>query len=373
MTLAIIITVGLLLAFGNGANDNFKGVATLYGSDTTSYRSALIWATVTTGLGSVAAIFLASELLSAFSGKGLVPTEVAGQPAFAAAVALGAASTVLLATRLGFPISTTHSLIGALVGAGLLSAAGEIDTATLGRGFMLPLLVSPFLAILATLLIYPFFRWWRERAGVSHETCICIGERVVHTLPGQLAPAEAMQMATAYRLDIDDSATCRLRYRGRFVGLRAARLLNLLHFLSAGMVSFARGLNDTPKIAALLLVGSLVAPDSALMLVGAAIALGGWLGARRIAETMSHKITDLRPGQGFTANLVTAGLVIGASNLGLPVSTTHVSCGALFGIGAVTRQAHWKTIGEILLAWVTTLPMAALLAGGYSLLLAKHI
>ncbi len=68
-------------------------------------------------------------------------------------------------------------------------------------------------------------------------------------------------------------------------------------------------------------------------------------------------------GQGLTANLVTAFLVLVASRFGLPVSTTHVSCGALFGIGTVTRQARWKTIRTIIAAWVTTLPIAALLSG----------
>src|SRR5688572_218404 len=88
------------------------------------------------------------------------------------------------------------------------------------------------------------------------------------------------------------------------------------------------------------------------------MAAGGLLSARRIAETMSNKITAMNAGQGFTANLVTALMVIGASRLGVPVSTTHVSCGALFGIGAVNRQARWKMIVQILLAWVTTLPLA---------------
>jgi PiT family inorganic phosphate transporter len=66
-------------------------------------------------------------------------------------------------------------------------------------------------------------------------------------------------------------------------------------------------------------------------------------------------------GQGCTANLMTSLIVIGASRFGMPVSTTHVSCGALFGIGAVTGQAHWATIAKILLAWITTLPLGAVL------------
>lgn len=84
---------------------------------------------------------------------------------------------------------------------------------------------------------------------------------------------------------------------------------------------------------------------------------------------MSRKITDLNPGQGLTANLATAGLVLGASRLGLPVSTTHVSCGTIFGIGMVSRSARWRTIGQILLTWVTTLPLGFLLGAGIYLLL----
>ena len=77
---------------------------------------------------------------------------------------------------------------------------------------------------------------------------------------------------------------------------------------------------------------------------------------------MSHGITPLNHGQGFSANLVSSVLVLLASRFGLPVSTTHVSCGSLFGIGMVTRQARWKTIGTVALAWVITLPVAAILA-----------
>jgi PiT family inorganic phosphate transporter len=79
---------------------------------------------------------------------------------------------------------------------------------------------------------------------------------------------------------------------------------------------------------------------------------------------MSTRITTMNAGQGFTANFVTALLVLGASRLGLPVSTTHVSCGALFGLGAATGQARWDVIAQISLAWVTTLPVAVLCAAG---------
>ena len=101
------------------------------------------------------------------------------------------------------------------------------------------------------------------------------------------------------------------------------------------------------------------------------MALGGLLNARRVAETMSRKITRMNPGQGFTANLVTSLLVAGASRLGLPVSTTHVAVGALFGIGVVNGTARARTILSIVLAWITTLPLAALLAASSYLLLRR--
>jgi PiT family inorganic phosphate transporter len=140
-----------------------------------------------------------------------------------------------------------------------------------------------------------------------------------------------------------------------------------LHFLSGGAVGFARGLNDTPKIVALLVAGDAIAPGTispnlGLALVAIVMAVGGIVNSRKVAETMSKKITRMNPGQGFTANLVTSILVALASPLGLPVSTTHVSCGSLFGIGLVNRSAQLKMIQTILLAWVTTLPTGALLA-----------
>jgi cytochrome c peroxidase len=175
-------------------------------------------------------------------------------------------------------------------------------------------------------------------------------------------PAAALKAVTLPTVNVGESPNCRVRYSGRVLGLEARTLLDVAHYASAGAVSFARGLNDTPKIAALLLVGNLVAPSAALMAVGLVMATGGLISARRVAATMSHGVTGMNPGQGFTANAITSALVIGASTLGLPVSTTHVSCGALVGIGTATGQAHWHTIRHILLAWVITLPMAALLA-----------
>lgn len=307
MLILIVIAVALV-AYANGANANFKGVASLFGSGTTSYRTAVNWAAITTAAGSVAALFLAATMLKAFSGKGLVPAALIAQPAFLFSVAAGAGVANLLATRLGFPVSTTHMLMGGLLGAGLVANAGSVHAATLWANFAKPMLLSPMIAVLAGGLIYVVLKILR--LALDHRT----------------------------------------------------RTLDALHFLSAGAVCFARGLNDTPKMAALLIGVHWLGTSSGMLLVAAAMAAGGLISARQVAETLAHKITGMNPGQGFAANLATALLVTTASLHGLPVSTTHVSVGALLGIGITTRQAKWRTVIPVLTAWVVSLPCAAVLA-----------
>jgi inorganic phosphate transporter, PiT family len=357
MSVALILLAVLCLAYANGANDNFKGVATLFGSGTTNYRVALTLATGATLLGSLAAVFLAGKLLQAFSGKGLVADHLVSDPGYVASVASAAGLTVLLATRLGLPISTTHSLVGALVGAGW-AAGSVLDLARLGASFFAPLLISPLLALGLTCGLYPICRRIRQRAGITEETCLCVGTETLEVVPAECA-ATAVLRAEELTVQVGTEVECRTRYRGNVLGINAASALDRLHFLSAGVVSFARGLNDTPKIAALLLLVPALGSVGGIALVGGAIAVGGVVSARKVAETMSRRITPMSHGQGFLANLLTGAIVIGASRLGLPVSTTHVSCGALFGIGTVTRQGNLGTIGTILAAWVTTLPLGA--------------
>jgi PiT family inorganic phosphate transporter len=359
MTLLLCLAVAFL-AYSNGANDNFKGVASLYGSRTTTYRAALAWATATTFAGSVSSIWLAQALLKKFTGKGLVPDALAGSEPFLLAVALGAGLTVLLATRLGFPVSTTHSLTGAMAGSGLVAIGGQVAFGVLGQQFLAPLLLSPVLAVLLGGLLYPGFRWLRLRLDIAKETCVCIGaEQRIVPLP-QPASLLALERAEALTLAVGSEAHCFERYAGACLGVNCQRAMDAAHYLSAGVVSFARGLNDTPKIAALLLAVQALDLRWGLAAVAAAIALGGLLHARRVADTLSHRITAMNPGQGFSANLATGILVIAASLFGLPVSTTHVSVGALFGIGLATRQANPAVARNILLSWLATLPCAAL-------------
>jgi PiT family inorganic phosphate transporter len=363
----LAVTVAFL-AFSNGANDNFKGVASLYGSATATYRTAIVWATGATAAGSLVSIILAEALVRKFTGKGLVDASLVGTAPFLLAVAAGAGITVLLATRLGFPISTTHGLVGAMIGAGLAASGVDgVNFTALGKSFVLPLILGPVLATAVGSGLYLASRsMLRGRALASaDQACLCVSAEPAYSV-GRGAGGAVVSRTTLIPVVVVEAcpaADCVRRQRGGLVGIDLLRLRDAAHFLSAGVVSFARGLNDTPKIAALLLATGALAPKAGILVVAVAIAAGGLIAARRVAETMSHKITDLDPNEGLVSNLGTGALVIMASLFGLPVSTTHVSVGSLFGVGLATGELNGRTMSGIALSWLVTLPCAALCGG----------
>lgn len=361
MVFILLFFAACFLAYSNGANDNFKGVATLFGSGTTNYKRAITWATVTTFAGSIAAIFLASTLVKNFSGKGLVPDSLIQSPEFAISIALGAAITVFTATKIGMPISSTHSLVGALFGSGVVAVGLSFNFAKLGSTFLMPLIVSPLMAAVASFLAYLIFRKFRKTLGVTKETCLCVGDEnipVVKVANSNQYMTVGSENSKSIRLLNENE--CVEVYKGNFVGINSQKILDAAHFLSAGVVSFARGLNDTPKIVGLLIVINALDIQWGMIAVAVAMAIGGLLNAKKVGEMMSKKITPMNSGQGFTANLITGLLVTTASIHGLPVSTTHVSVGSIFGIGTVTKKADIKVVRNILLSWLLTLPIAAL-------------
>ncbi|MFZ2170453.1 MAG: inorganic phosphate transporter [Methylococcaceae bacterium] len=365
MILLLLIIAVCFLSFANGANDNFKGVASLYGSGAASYRMALFWATLTTLAGSLSALYLAQTLVIKFSGKGLVADALIQSVPFITAVAAGAGLTVILATRLGFPVSTTHALLGAMAGSGVLATWGEMNLTALQNNFVLPLLLSPLVAMLLATVIYLTLKQVRQRMNIGQSICLCLeNEAAMNAEIGFAAMTQNLQSV----ITIDNEEACNSRYSGKVLGINAQSAVDKLHFLSAGSVCFARGLNDTPKIAALLLLVPSLTMHWIIVLVAVIMALGGLINARRVAETMSHKITEISHGQGLVANMTTALLVIFASQFGMPVSTTHVSVGSLFGIGLANGKAHHRMIGIIVLSWLLTLPCAALCAATIYLL-----
>lgn len=352
MIVTFVILAAVLLAFANGANDNFKGFATVWGSATLSYRRALIIATVAALAGSLVSVLVAHGLVKQFSGKGLVPDDVLALPAFALAVATGAAAAVLIATRVGLPISTTHALVGGLVGAGLAASAAGVDFGKLGTAFFLPLLLSP---VLSAAIGYSVYRLMPKRN--AEKDCIC----VVAPTPQMAGDGTMARTATMPEVIIDTDQACAVHgdeaHRGS-----VNNVLDGAHIASAATICFARSLNDTPKLAGLMVVVAAGNANLSLAAIALAMAIGGLVLSRRVAETMSQKITPLEPAQGLVANVTTALLVLLASFKGLPVSTTHVSVGAISGVGADANTLSGSTLRNILLSWVGTLPLAAAIA-----------
>jgi inorganic phosphate transporter, PiT family len=364
MAIALLFLAALFVAYSNGANDNFKGVATLLGGGVASYQTALIIATVATFAGAICSLMLAEHLVRAFSGQGLVPPAIASSSHFLIAVALGTGCTIILATCLGFPVSTTHGLTGALIGTGVVAAGSELNPGVLVSGFLAPLVVSPILAVAITGLLYKLLHVIRIKLHTSAQECICIGEPVMAVGPGYGSGVSVMAFQPTLR--VSDTALCQRTYAGQVIGVSVQQFIDAGHFVSACAVSFARGLNDTPKIAGLIFAVHAFKLSFGISTIAIAMAIGGLISARKVAHTMSRKIAEMNDGQAFTANLVTAFLVIFASRFGLPVSTTHVTVGAITGVGVVNGTASMRTLSGIALAWVLTLPIAAIVGAiGY--------
>jgi len=348
----------LAVAYANGANDTFKGVATVYGGGSSDYRTALVWATGTTFSGSLVAGLFAHDLVAAFSGKGFVDAVALADPSFVASVAFGAATTVFVAALAGIPISTTHSLMGALVGAGLVASGSGVSLRSLGSGYVLPLAVSPFLAIFLVIVLYLAARMVVRRFGLGPERCICVGAVESDFLGAGVGTLAARERFSVFTGDIAECRQAAAAPRGGLPGIEIASLLRKAHFLSAGAVSFARGTNDAPKIVGIALLAGSADLQVSTIAIAIAMALGGLLHSQRVARTVSRDILSFDEREGVIANLATSCLVISASTVGVPVSTTHVSIGSLFGLGMVKGNAHWRTVGGITLSWFLTLPVA---------------
>ncbi|MBI1726266.1 MAG: inorganic phosphate transporter [Candidatus Rokubacteria bacterium] len=362
MTVVLVLLVGVFLAYVNGANDVSKGIATLVGSGVTDYRRAISWGAAWTAAGGFLGALFAGAMLTTFGNGLLAPGTT---PTFAAAVALvlGAAGWVLFATLTGLPVSTTHAIVGSLTGvAALAYGTGAVRWGALGGKVFLPLLVSPFAALLLTGLL---LRVTRSRAGgtEARTDCLCAEvEPAVVAAAGAsfhrssaLVPAELKLRVTTGPAEVCASsqpATVRLT-------------LDHLHWLTSGAASLARGMNDSPKMVALLVAASALAGKATIpapnlfAVVTVAMVAGSLVAGRRVTHVLAEKMTAMDHHEGFSANLVTAGLVTAGAIYGLPMSTTHVSSGGIISAGFARGSLNHKTLRDIVLAWIVTLPAAA--------------
>lgn len=362
----LVLALACALAFANGANDNCKGVATLVAFGEASERRALLWAALSTAGGSLVAIALAGGLVKVFR-AGFVAGGEGLAPAFFGAVLVGAVAWVLFATRTGLPVSTTHAIMGGLLGAGVLAVGvADIGWAEVVRRFALPLLLGPLVSLTA---VYLLARPLRSLAAKSGARCVCVEAPVVLSSVSAGAGVSAVGP-----LAIVSGTTAECAAAGATSIVDGGRALRAAHWSTSGLVGFARGWNDAPKISALALV-ALPAAQSwiAFGLVAAAMAAGGLFAGRRVLDTLARKITTMPLGESLAASGASAVLVGLASWQGLPLSTTHVTTGGIVGAGLARdrRAVQWTTVREIALSWVLTLPAAAFVAALAYWLLAR--
>lgn len=310
------------LAFANGANDVSKAIATLVGSGEARPRTALAWGTAWTVAGALAGTGLAVKLVRLFTDGLLEPGAQLGV-LFGLSVLFGAVSWVGIASWRGWPISTTHAVAGAIVAVGAVAfGIGQVAWSAVLMKLLVPLLCAPLLAVPLTL----------------------------------------------------GFAALISRGLGRHAGRR-------MHWASAGAVSFARGLNDAPKIVGVAWMYFVAtggdSPERLRMVfvvVACAMGLGSAFGGREVLRLLAHRVTPMSDQQGLAANLATAVLVLVASRAGFPVSTTHVSGCAIMGSGRDGRRWTFdrRVVHSMALAWIATAPVAGILAaGGY--LIVQHM
>ncbi len=393
------MALGLYMAFSIGANDVANAMGTSVGSGSMTVFQAVL----------VAAVF---EFLGAFLVGGHVTKTIRGgilDPAIAEAApdvvvygmlaALTSAGTwLLIASRLGWPVSTTHSIVGAIAGFGTVALGLEaVQWAKLGR-ILVSWGVSPllsgtlafliFIQIRRTILDHPQPVAQLRRWGPVYVFAVVaviglvtlfkglenldldysfIGALVRTTLLGLLAAGIAAFFMRRVRVPPEVEAD--------FHFATVERMFGVLQVLSACAVAFAHGSNDVANaigpVAAVLSVSRAGIVEAAspvppgLLLIGAiGIVLGLSTLGYRVMVTVGEKITQLTPTRGYAAQFAAAVTIVLASRLGLPVSTTHVLVGAVLGVGLARGigALDYRVVGTIVLSWVVTIPVGAGLA-----------
>ena len=366
VTIALLLLFVLSLAYANGANDVSKGVGTLVGSGVATYRRGLAWGTLWTVAGALLALVVSVGLVRMFTtGLLVAPPD---DELFPLAVAAGAFGWVILASRTGLPVSTTHAMIGAIVGTALAAVGvAGVRWSLLVTSVALPLALSPLVAGLVAYLLHLTSAGRLSRAS---RYCVCVQSRPPALIPASasvtmLAGAPSgVGVVDAPAVIVDETTNC-----DEATVWTRVRVTDAAHWGTSAALSFARGLNDSPKIAALG-IGAAAAVGVASLWVfvaaAAAMGLGSYLFGWRVTSTLAERVTEIDPLEGLSASTVAASLVLLASFTALPVSTTHVATGAIIGAGLRSggQAIRWRTVAHLIVAWIVTLPVAGLLAAG---------
>ena len=323
--LGVVMILAMVFDFTNGFHDTANSIATVIATRVLSPRQAILMAVVLNFAGA-----LSGTAVAATVGKGIVDPKAVTQVVIAAALA-SAIAWNFVTWYFGIPSSSSHALIGGLVGAGMAFQGSGILNGPGLEAVVLSLLVSPVLGFIFGFILMIVIIWivFRQSPHVVNEH------------------------------------------------------FRRLQLLSSAFMSFSHGSNDAQKTMGIMtlslysygLIGSFDVPLWVMVLSALAMAAGTSAGGWRIIKTMGHKIIKLEPIHGFAAETAAASVIQLASHFGLPVSTTHVISGAIMGVGASRRLSavRWGVAENMLVAWVLTIPacgaMAWLLYQGINVLL----
>jgi PiT family inorganic phosphate transporter len=311
----IVVVVALGFDFTNGFHDTANAVATSVSTRALSPRMAVLVAAVANLAGAFVTTAVAKTV-----GKGIIDTNLATEKTVLAAL-LGAIAWNLVTWWLGLPSSSSHALIGGLIGAALVqSGSAGVQWHEIVHKVLIPAVLSPAFGFLGAFVVLLLIFWFfvRVTPGVANR-----GFRL-----GQLG--------------------------------------------SGTWVAFTHGANDAQKTMGVIALALFEAgkidhfyiPAWVIVASGLSIAAGTYVGGWRIMRTLGQRIFSLEPASGFAAQVAGGSVIYVATRLGFPVSTTHVISGSVLGAGATKRLSavRWGVAGNIVFAWVLTIPAAALVA-----------
>lgn len=314
--LFVIIILAVLFDVANGWHDCANAIATVVSTKVLSPMTAVVLAACMNILGAFLTTAVAKTI-----GKGIVDPKAITDLVLVAAL-LSAILWNLITILMGLPVSSSHALIGGVIGA------------SVAHGGTALLNIEGIIKILSSLLISPIFG-------------IIIGYlfmKAVLALFGHLAPGTIS------------------KYFGR------------LQILSSSFMAFGHGSNDAQKAMGIITMALLAAgkidtlevPIWVVLLCALAMGFGTLFGGWKIIKTLGVKMLKLEPIHGFAAETSSAAIIVATSHFGLPVSTTHVVSTAILGVGATKRLSavRWGIAGKIVLAWVLTLPVCIIIAWG---------
>ncbi|MBX3030738.1 MAG: inorganic phosphate transporter [Chloroflexi bacterium] len=313
--LLIVVVLAVIFDYINGFHDTANAIATSVATRALRPQVAVAMAAAFNFIGAFAGTAVATTI-----GKGLVDEQTTTQAIVAAAL-IGAITWNLMTWWWSLPSSSSHALIGGLLGATIIAAGtGALRMDGIVDKVLIPMVTSPIVGFVGALLLMVLLAWIFKGA-----------------------PRKPM-----------------------------ARLFRRLQVLSAGYMAFAHGSNDAQKTMGIITlalfsagaIGSIEVPTWVIVVAATALSLGTAVGGWRIMRTMGHRVAELEPVHGFAAEATAATVLVGTAHFGMPVSTTHVISSAIMGVGTSQglRAVRWGVARNILVAWVLTIPAAALIA-----------